>query len=366
MKGVGKLISILILIINAVLAAMMILSAYSSYISPIKYPMLSCVGLAFPIFLLLNIVFIFFWCIFRYKFAFLSVVALIICLPQIRLYVPFNFHTEDLPAARFKILSYNVMSFNNMELDNGENPIIQYIAKSNADIVCLQEYSTSQASKGYVNEAYINEMMRSFPYRDITSVGDKSTGNKLAMFSRFPIISARRITYESAYNGSVCYDLLIEGDTITLINNHLESNKLTLKDRENYENILDSLKHGNVAKPKRSLLRKFADAAAIRAMQAQKIAEVIAQSHHKTIVCGDFNDTPLSYAHQVIGKHLNDAFAQSGKGFGISFNRHKFYFRIDHILVSKDIKTYNCVVDHSIKDSDHYPIWCYAAFKTKT
>ena len=70
-------------------------------------------------------------------------------------------------------------------------------------------------------------------------------------------------------------------------------------------------------------------------------------------------DTPISYAHRVIEKGLNDAFTKSGRGLGISYNQNKFYFRIDKILASKNLKPYNCTVDRSIKESDHYPIWCY-------
>jgi len=81
------------------------------------------------------------------------------------------------------------------------------------------------------------------------------------------------------------------------------------------------------------------------------------------IVCGDFNDSPLSYAHRVIGKELDDAFVQSGNGFGISYNQNHFYFRIDHILLSKNLESYQCTVDKTIKSSDHYPIWCFVAKK---
>ena len=71
--------------------------------------------------------------------------------------------------------------------------------------------------------------------------------------------------------------------------------------------------------------------------------------------------TPISYTHRVIAQNLNDAFTQSGRGLGVSYNQNKFYFRIDNILISKNLQSYNCTVDQSIKESDHYPIWCYIA-----
>lgn len=360
MKQLGSIIGFVALLLNIAMAAAFLVSAYSPYISPEKYPMLSCAGLVFPFFLLINICFIIFWLIFRYKYVLVSLLALLIGIPQIRTYLPLNLHAKEIPAARIKLLSYNVMSFNNMEMVKGENSILQYLAKSNADIICLQEYGTSQSTGEYVNETYIQSMMKNYPYQDVTVVGDKGTGNKLALFSRYPILSARRIAYSSNYNGSVCYELEINGDTVMLINNHLESNKLTLKDREKYEGFLDSLKTGTVHPENRSLLHKFADASVQRAAQARAIAQVIATSPHQSIIaCGDFNDSPLSYAHQIISRNLKDAFTQSGCGFGISFNRNKFFFRIDNILMSKNFQSYNCTVDRSIKVSDHYPIWCY-------
>ena len=39
--------------------------------------------------------------------------------------------------------------------------------------------------------------------------------------------------------------------------------------------------------------------------------------------------------------------------------------RVLIVLTSKNIQTYNCTVDKSIKVSDHYPIWCHFSFRKK-
>ena len=57
----------------------------------------------------------------------------------------------------------------------------------------------------------------------------------------------------------------------------------------------------------------------------------------------------------MVGEGLNDAFVESGNGFGISYNQNHFYFRIDNILLSKNLKSYRCTVDNTIKSSDHSP-----------
>lgn len=55
----------------------------------------------------------------------------------------------------------------------------------------------------------------------------------------------------------------------------------------------------------RLLIRKLAEASAIRAPQADAIAHEITTSPHPSIiVCGDFNDTPISYTHRTIAQDL--------------------------------------------------------------
>lgn len=200
--------------------------------------------------------------------------------------------------------------------------------------------------------------MKAYPYQSIHQQGKGDV--QLACFSKFPILSIHPIEYKSNYNGSMRYVLNVNNDTLTLINNHLESNKLTKEDRGIYE---DMIKDPNAKKVKtglRQLIRKLAEASAIRASQADSVARVIAESKYPTtIVCGDFNDGSISYTHRILTQELDDAFTQSGKGLGISYNLNKFYFRIDNILISSNLKAYNCTVDRSIKASDHYPIWCY-------
>lgn len=247
-----------------------------------------------------------------------------------------------------------------MKKENGQNPILNYIKNSKADIVCMQEYAGSETAKIHLNNKEIRQALKDYPYRHIKQVGKTGAGSQIACYSKFPILSARMLDYQSNYNGSIVYDIKIGKDTVLLINNHLESNKLTREDKVVYEDMLKDPKAGKVKSGIRQLVNKLAEASAIRSAQARAIAQEIARSPYPSvIVCGDFNDSPISYAHRVISQDLDDAFTESGRGLGISYNQNKFYFRIDNILISKNLKASGCTVDNSIKDSDHYPIWCY-------
>ncbi|WP_336526830.1 endonuclease/exonuclease/phosphatase family protein [Bacteroides acidifaciens] len=357
MEHIGKIVAFLILAINAFFVGTLILSAYSPYLSPKANPLASSLGLAFPIFLAVNFLFLIFWAFINYRYALLPIIGFLVCIPQIRTYIPFNSTTKTIPEGSIKLLSYNVMSFNHMEKKDGENPILSYLANSKADIICLQEYNTA-TNKQFLTEQDVKKALKAYPYQSIRQQGRGEV--QLACFSKFPILSARPIRYESSYNGSMKYVLNVNNDTIMLINNHLESNKLTKEDRGIYE---DMIKDPNAQKVKtglRQLVRKLAEASAIRASQADSVANYVAESKYPTIIaCGDFNEGSISYTHRILTQKLDDAFTHSGKGLGISYNQNKFYFRIDNILISPNLKAYNCTVDQSIKASDHYPIWCY-------
>ena len=79
-------------------------------------------------------------------------------------------------------------------------------------------------------------------------------------------------------------------------------------------------------------------------------------SPYPIILCGDFNDTPLSYAYHKIKGDLVDSFSYSGKGIGESFVRIPG-LRIDYIMHDKSFKSYNYKKKEEIL-SDHYAISC--------
>lgn len=362
MKHIGRLVAFLLLACNACLTGLLLFSAYSPHIQPVEHPVRSCAGLVFPVFWLLNFCFLVFWLVIqRYKSALLPLAGVLLTFPQGRNYFPINFRSSELPVASCKVLSYNVMGFaNDVKDKDGKNPVLAYLKQSGADVLCLQEYRTAASSR-LLTQQDIERELSDYPYHHISFNG-RGRSNQMACYSKFPILSARVVDYPSESNGSMVYELKWGNDTVTLINNHLESNKLTKTDKDLYEDMLKEPEKEKVKSGLRLLLRKLAEASALRAPQADAVArEVDASPHKYVIVCGDFNDTPISYAHRTIARRLDDAFTESGCGLGVSYNQNKFYFRIDNILVSKNLEAYNCTVDRSIKDSDHYPIWCFVS-----
>ena len=242
-KHIGKFVAYLILAVNIFFISLLLLTAYSPHIKPVAHPVESCFGLTFPIFLVINICFFIFWLIIqKYKFALFPLVAFLLCYSQIRTYFPLNFHTSKLPENSFKVLSYNIMGFDGAVKKDGENLILNYLKNSGADILCLQEYQTIESPR-YLSQKDVEKALKDYPYHNIQIVGrgsGKGHTNRIACYSKFPILSSRTLDYASEYNGSVVYELKMGEDTVMLINNHLESNKLTKEDKVVYESMLKS------------------------------------------------------------------------------------------------------------------------------
>ena len=354
-KSIGKVLAFVLLSINILMAVIFIFCCYSPLINPISHSILSCAGLAFPIFFFIVLLFLLFWLLTKIKYSLVSVVTILICIKPILTYCPLNIYLSDIPNDAIKVLSYNTMAFDEGKIDeNGKNAILEYIKNSDADIVCIQEFTPG--AKLTLNK--INKTLSEYKYNNYYKF--PNTSNGIGIFSRFPILSVEPIKYESGSNGSVAYKLEVYGDTLVVVNNHFESNKLTDNDKIIYKEMIKDPNNSKVSHGSKLLIGKLASASKIRASQADSVVKYISKNiNYPIIVCGDFNDSPLSYTHHEIEHYLKDAFVDSGFGPGISYNKNFFYFRIDHILVSRYMKTYSCNVDRRINNSDHYPIWCY-------
>lgn len=357
MKLLKKIPLFIFIAINLLFVVAMIFCAYTSMLPPQDYPKFSYFGLMFPVFLAVNILFVLFWLVFKWKCIIIPVVGMLLCAQSIRAYIPINVEVNP-PAGCLKVLSYNVMSFgDDKSMPWEENPIVQYLAKSDADFICLQE-----ATNSYVEKVF-SSLENLYPYRHI----EKDPDSFVAFLSKFPIVSSKRIDYESINNCSIAYEVAVEGDTIVVINNHLESYRLSPEDKEDYRSIIRNYKNPeeNHSETKYiSLTEKLSMHDSIRGIQTDSVAKFIEGNKHRPmIVCGDFNTSPISYTHRRLTEYLNDAYTRTGNGVGNSYNRSGMYFRIDNILVSPDITPYGAIVDKSIKTSDHYPIFCFIKWK---
>ncbi|MGN1263565.1 MAG: AP endonuclease, partial [Prevotella sp.] len=58
---------------NIATVIIMLLMGFADYVNPVSYPTLSCLGLAFPVFLLINLLCLVFWLIFKWRMALIPI-----------------------------------------------------------------------------------------------------------------------------------------------------------------------------------------------------------------------------------------------------------------------------------------------------
>lgn len=337
---------------NVVTAALMWLVGFSDCVNPVAHPTLSSLGLFFPILLLANLAFLVFWVFFKWRMVAIPFIGFLAAYVPLHTYIPINVRQEP-PAGAIKVLSYNVEGYGGYVegTTNAADGIFDYIRQSQADIVCVQE-AANISNRGHqrLDSLYAHSYHQ--------QVGEKNM-SALAIFTRYPIVRTERIGYASEGNGSVAIYLKIKGDTVVVVNNHLESTHLSHDERKRYKEMLKGEMETDTARAEsRRLLGRLAESTRIRGPQADSVHAYVegVQGRYPIIVCGDFNDSPISYAHRTIAKGLNDCYVSSGRGLGVSFNQKGFFVRIDNIMCSDDWQPYDCHVDNSVEYSDHYPI----------
>ncbi|MDR0824387.1 MAG: endonuclease/exonuclease/phosphatase family protein [Prevotella sp.] len=368
---VGKLFKYIVLATNIIAIVILLLSILAWYIVPSKISIIAYLGLAFPIILFVNILYLILWIItFRWRYVIVQLVIILICWLPVTTCFPVHLKTKekDIPENRFKVLTYNVRAFNWEKGEKArENPIIKYLVESNADIICLQEFavSTTKNKSWIISEEELSSILKDYPYHEIIKLGTSrgSLAYGLACYSKFPIEKASRLPLESSYNGSAMYELTINKKKVILVNNHLESNRITAEDKRLYKDFFKTRDKEIFEEVAMNIQSRLGAAYKIREVQAETIRSLIdKQNSNATIVCGDFNDSPISFAYYTVKGDLVDSYANTGFGPGITYNEHKFWFRIDYIMHSVSMQSYNCTVD-KIKYSDHYPVWTYLAFR---
>ncbi len=346
---------------NIATIVIMLLVGFSDHVQPAHHPYFAISGLTFPIFFFINLGFLLFWLLFKLKYALIPFLGFVLCYVPVRKFMPLNM-SDSVPKGAVKVLSYNTWSFGQQtEDEDGMNPVISYLQEQDADIVCLQEAGHNQREQQLI-DSILKPM---YAYSDVAV--HPTGGNSLALFSKYPILSKERIPYESKGNMSMAYQLKIKDRVVLLVNNHLETTGLSIEDRQQFKKlVVGKLQKDTAEETSKLLAVKLAEATQKRAPQADAVAQYL-KRHRKmsVILCGDFNDGPISYAHRKIAERLTDCYVESGNGLGISYHRGGFFVRIDNIMCSKDWEPYACKVDDKISVSDHYPIICYLKKRPK-
>ncbi len=346
-------------------AVLALLASYlSGYISPEKFWILAFFGLAYPIFLLVNVFFVLLWLLAWKRFAFISLIAIISGFHSLQAVYPFRFsQPKPLALPKIKIVSFNVHSlYGNQKLGSQKetkSKVTEFLARQDADIICIQEFYAigedfSQTLLKFAQSIHLDH----YSFKNYQEFYNKKKINAIATFSRFPIVNFGCLRLPDHSHYATYSDIVMNSDTIRIYNLHLESIRFGYDDYSFYSHLTEPdieedipIKEGSMR-----MLWKLRKAFKIRSKQVNILAEHIASCHYPVILAGDFNDTPSSYTYHQLTKNLTDSFIESGHGLFESTYAGKLpSFRIDYILHSDMFKSIS-YQRASINISDHFPI----------
>lgn len=358
-KGKFTLFDKLMLLVAIVLAIGLICGVLAGKNDPREHIILAFFGLAYPFFLLANLILLFWWII-RKKWAFSLLTFVLIFSGWSVLSATFGLfgsvgEEEKTETDLVRMMTYNVHNFkpygdkNTIEV---KEKMLAVVKKQNPDIICFQEFYTRFKGPYDTVDSLMKMLNTDYYYFQPTmKSGTEAIG--LAIFSKHPIENKGNIVFEpGAGNESIYVDLNIKGSPLRVYNVHLQSISF---DKEDYTYI-DKVKEMDtkIGSPRR-IVRMLKAAFKKRSAQVD-----LMKAHMKTcktpyLIAGDFNDTPASYAVTKMTDSLNNAFVKQGRGLGRTYNGKFPNFQIDYIATTPDIDITNYHIIEA-KLSDHFPV----------
>ncbi len=339
-------------VLMLIVAALLALSYLSIVINPAQIWVVSIFGIMFVPLMTLNVLLLL-WALKRKSKSF--VIPLLVLLPSfffIGRYVQMN-SDEAIGEPDYdntvKIVSWNVVRFAMHIRDVAGSrqcveSVFSFIEEQDADIICLQEFHVSDASRV---KAYLAGKMKGYnaEYYLFTESGGHS-GN--LTLSRLPVHGKGKIKFEESANLAIFTDYEVGGRRFRVYNCHFESYNVSFTGLIRAVARRDSVVMAQTGtRVKRSITR--------RPKQVDKVFSDIENCPVEAFVCGDFNDNPMSYTYYRMTRGRKDAFVEAGNGIGATYSLLWPMLRIDYVLYPGRFRA----VSHEIPRvpySDHYPV----------
>lgn len=319
-------------------------------VSPAAFPWLAGAGLVYPIsagVLILGLA----WRLYagRWMDCIVPLIVLGFTLPHLRQFLGGGWNdggTGDLSLATWNVRQFDRYSW--LEGEATRDALLSQLGTLEVDVLCLQEAYVDGRSRPFVTQ---NQIQAASGLTHIhTEFEHKKSAQEMAgvmTLTGLPIVQKQRITFTNdPGNGAIVTDVLWKGDTLRIVNAHLSSVHF---EREDY----DAVREGPDAQLGVRLWERLVSAWVKRADQAGQLRAIVESSPHPILVCGDFNDTSMSFALETLREvGLKDAFSEAGRGFGGTYIGDLPPLRIDYILHAEAFEALKVEVGEVIC-SDH-------------
>lgn len=343
---------------NIVAIVFLLLSYAASFINPKAIWPLAFFGLGYLPILLINLGFLAYWLLRRPKYALFTLIPILAGWSLLTQHI--GLRNEEHSVSRMdsgiRVMTFNAHLFQSVKKGGDQDvkpAVLNLLKKTDPDILCFQEYFSKIKGTKQMTDRVIEAVGFKAHYFE-PAMKSEHEGYGQIIFSKFPIVNSGVITKnEYGINRVIFADIVKGTDTLRVYNVHLRSFGLQSEDKEFIQNPSTT---PNDERATRRVGRKLKYAFERRGRQAEALRAHIDATPYPVIVMGDFNDTPMSYSVNLVGKGLKNTFKEKGQGWGVTHYEMLPLFQIDYILCSRkfDVNQYNVVKE---KLSDHYPIW---------
>jgi endonuclease/exonuclease/phosphatase family metal-dependent hydrolase len=349
--------------VSLLVAVAVVLSWVARWIDPHLYGFMSVAGLFRPVVFVANFLCLLYWVV-RWRWGVwipLTVFAAGLWGVTLFFHPEFTREYRDHTADRslVSVATYNVRGMMSPvegwegRLRSNMNEIHEVIDSLDADILCMQEFQSTPDNP----RSRLDEALPTYHYKRVRYViegagNDRGWGN--AIYSKFPIVASSHIDFEGTSNSILWADIAVQRDTVRVFCVHLQTTAIKASD-EQYIVGMDFVNDSDRTSRVKKMVGRLTRGYITRSEQADTLARNIADSPHPVVVCGDFNDTPMSYTYRRVGHRLRDAFREAGHGYGYTYRGFFNLLRIDYVLHSRSMKC----VDYrspSFECSDHNPV----------
>lgn len=336
----------------------MVLAVISTLVSPATLSWMAFFGLTYLFWLIVSLVGLVYSIVRkRWFFVGLVVVTLGFTWNQVSSTFQVRGASHEIPEISMdhslNVMSYNVRLFDLYNWTEGSatrDKIFEFLADNPADVLCFQEfYHTDRKGVFETRDTLVQFLGNKHFHEKYTHEMNGKQYFGVVTFSKYPIVNRGEMPFASDVNNFCIYtDVLVDEDTIRVYNAHMASIRFQ---KEDYKAIEEGPNKDEAIRLADRLKKAFVK----RASQAEKIRAHMSESPYPVVVCGDFNDTPVSYAYNQLSADLNDCFIENGSGLGSTYIGAIPGFRIDYILHEPSLKN-TWFYTHQQKESDHRPI----------
>lgn len=324
------------------------LSALSPYVNPSAFVWTAFFGLGFWIIFIINlIIFIILLFLKARRTLLIPILTLLILIPGFL--KSYSFGEKKVGDSQMKVMTYNIGVFRDYKHKSRtvvevKQSLVDLIKEYNPDVLCLQE-----SGKWPDNKA--DEFSKMIGYKYFSF--NPNNGN--SYFSKYPIENPKEYVNGKIDKFIDIKRIIINNDNaFYLINCHFNSFGISSQEIEYINDTKNIVKDSDVYG--KTLISKLSNGFKLRTKSTEVLLENLPDDDVPFVICGDFNDTPLSYTYNQISKTgLYDAFITSSKGIGKTYCGPLPLLRIDYFWYNDMIE----VLDYKrIKKttSDHYPL----------